>query len=613
MKPNHFKPSHVLDLENVDVSTLILYYLQQLEVEYVFGIPGGAIEPFYNALARCEPHGGPKSIVARHETGAVFMADGYARNSGKLGVCCATTGPGSTNLITGIASAYENQVPLLIITAQTALHNFGRRAFQDSADTGINIVGMMQYCTRYNSMVTHVDQLEQKLVSAIMTAMMPPYGPVHLSIPMDILRANLSANGPSYELPKLVAPPSFLDTDAVSALIGKLSKAKHPVFVLGAGAAESVAPILTLATQMNASIITTPDGKGLINPRHPLFKGVIGFAGHSSAREALREDHVDLVIVIGTIISEWSSDGWDKLSLLNDRLVHVDSVPANLTFTPMASLHVLGRPRTVFERILETTRADSNVATPEATLNAPESENTQTTDNPAQDYHFSVDSPQSFVDESSPIKPPSLMRILAQRFPPHTKFLADTGNSLAWAIHYLHPFDRRISERRHRETHTPGRRKDKAGLFQCAIEFASMGWAIGNAIGAALAQPGDPVVCLTGDGSVLMNGQEISVAAELQLPVVFIILNDGALGMVKHGQRMSGAEPIGFQLPPTNFAMLAQSMGVVGKRIETIKDLLALDFKAISSSREPIVLDVVIDTEQTPPLGSRINVLNNTL
>lgn len=601
MKPDPLKEPHLPNRLDLDASTLILFYLEQLKIEYVFGVPGGAIEPFYNALAKSGRNGGPRAVVARHESGAVFMADGYARNSGKLGVCCSTTGPGSTNLITGVASAYQNQVPLLVITPQTALRNFGRRALQDSADTGVNIVGMMQYCTRYNTMVTHIDQLEHKLVSAIMTAMMPPYGPVHLSIPMDILKSQLSTNSGAYELPKLVAPPSFLDTNAVTVLIDKLEKAKKIVFVLGAGAAEAAADIITLAGQLNACIVTTPDGKGLVSPRHPLFRGVIGFAGHSSARQTLREENVDLVVVVGAIISEWSSNGWDKRSLLNERMVHIDSVPDNLTMSPMAGLHVLGRPSTVFERILESRKDEP----PSLTWDD------STEGNSASQYPFSMNEPRACNDTTSPIKPPWLMKTLAEHFPPHTKFLADAGNGIAWAIHYLHPFDRRVSERRNRDDRSRGRRKDKAGLFQCATEFAPMGWAIGNAVGTALASPDNPVVCITGDGSLLMNGQEITVAAQHNLPVVFVVLNDSALGMVKHGQRLAGAEAIGFELPRINFAAFAQSMGIKAVRIEHPDDLLRLDFTAISRRKAPLLLDVVIDSEQVPPIGSRIEILND--
>ncbi len=150
---------------------LLVSYLEQLGVEYVFGIPGGVIEPLYNALARSERRGGVRAVVARHETGAAFAADGYARNSGKLGVVCGTAGPGATNLITGVASAYDNNSPLLVITAQTAITNFRKRAAQESSDTGINTVAMFEYCTHYSTLVSHADQFERKLTSAIMKAL----------------------------------------------------------------------------------------------------------------------------------------------------------------------------------------------------------------------------------------------------------------------------------------------------------------------------------------------------------------------------------------------------------------------------------------------------------
>jgi len=141
------------------MADLLVAYLEQLGVEYVFGVPGGAIEPLYDALARSERRGGVRAVVARHETGAAFMADGYARNSGKLGVCCSTTGPGATNMITGVASAYENNVPMLVITAQTAISTFGKGAIQDSSCTGVNTVGLYSHCTRYNTLISHIDQL----------------------------------------------------------------------------------------------------------------------------------------------------------------------------------------------------------------------------------------------------------------------------------------------------------------------------------------------------------------------------------------------------------------------------------------------------------------------
>src|SRR3990167_63874 len=157
-----------LDMVVLTYADLLVAYLNQLKIDYVFGVPGGAIEPLFDALARSERKGGVRAVVARHEAGAAFMADGYARETGRLGVCCATTGPGATNLLTGVASAYADNVPMLVITAQTPLPKFGRRALQDSSCSAIDIVGMFRHCTRYNSLVSHHEQLENKLIAAIM-------------------------------------------------------------------------------------------------------------------------------------------------------------------------------------------------------------------------------------------------------------------------------------------------------------------------------------------------------------------------------------------------------------------------------------------------------------
>lgn len=201
-----------------EMGDLLVAYLNQLGIEYVFGVPGGAIEPLYNALARSERQGGVRAVVARHETGAAFMADGYARNTGKLGVCCSTTGPGATNMITGVASAYENNVPMLVITAQTAISTFGKGAIQDSSCTGINTVGLYQHCTRYNTLISHPAQFEHKLSAAIMSAMGSPAGPAHISVPRDVMALQALVNGPSYSLDVLLNQPTLIDDNAVASL-----------------------------------------------------------------------------------------------------------------------------------------------------------------------------------------------------------------------------------------------------------------------------------------------------------------------------------------------------------------------------------------------------------
>lgn len=582
--------------KEAELGDLLISYLEQLGVEYVFGIPGGAIEPLYNALARSERRGGPRAIVARHETGAAFMADGYARNSGKLGVCCATTGPGATNLITGVASAYENNVPMLVITAQTALSTFGRGAFQESSCTGINTVGLFEYCTRYNTLVSHVAQFENKLASAIMTAFQSPAGPVHLSVPLDVMRSKWGVKAPSYDLRNLLDKPSLVDDVAVGTLYEDLSKANKPVFLIGDEASEAVGSILSLAVDLDAKLLVTPHGKGLVSPYHPLFRGVIGFAGHESARALLSDSDVDLVVAIGTSLGEWASDGWDTVSLLTKRLIHVESAEANFTRTPMAKLHVRGHLPSIFDKLVKRYESDPKVKI-KAVINGPVEQVNQSDGKPK--HHFLLDDMDGYLSDATPIKPQRLMKELSSIFPPNTHYLADTGASFAWATHYLHPYDRRMA----------GKRNAKGGVFRAALDFASMGWAIGSAVGTALAQKGNPVVCITGDGSVLMNGQEITVAVQEQLPVVFVILNDSGYGMVKHGQRMTGAEEIGVDMPKTNFASFARAMGAEGHVIYSPEDLLALDIKKICNKKGPTVLDIRIDVEEVPPISLRTKVI----
>src|SRR3569833_447820 len=161
-----------------DVADLLVAYLDQIGVEYVFGVPGGAIEPLYNALARSDRRGGVRHMLARHEAGAAFMADGCARETGRIGVCCSASGPGAADLITGVAGAYDNNIPLLVITGQPALPVFGKHPLQESSCTGINVLGMFRHCTRYNSLISHPEQFQPKLVTALQRATRTPRGPV---------------------------------------------------------------------------------------------------------------------------------------------------------------------------------------------------------------------------------------------------------------------------------------------------------------------------------------------------------------------------------------------------------------------------------------------------
>ena len=619
---------------------LIVSYIEQLGVEYVFGVPGGAIEPLYNALSRSARRGGVRPVVARHESGAAFMADGYARETGRIGVCCATTGPGATNMITGVASAYQDNIPMLAITAQTPLASFGLGAVQESSCTAVNTVGMFQYCTHYNSLVSHPDQVEYKLISAL-TAAYQNKGPVHLSIPLDILRMPLQETSSWLHVESLFRELDLVDDNTISAMLLKLKCADKIVMVVGEGCSDGIANIIELARTLGALIVATPQGKGLVDPYLPNFRGVCGLAGHASAKHLLVNADVDLVLLIGSNLDQQATQGWGPSENSRAEFIHIDSVQKNFARSPYARLHVGGNIKKVFKCLVDqldcgpglretrppwdqvTTLKDSQPVVikferrqgDRRNLSARNAQGTMKfahvsdkrvferrrggEDGERMFRNFALDDEVKYLINTSPIKPQRLMYDLSRLFPENTRFLADIGNSFLWGIHYLHPV-------------LPVNRDDRTAsksFFRTSMGFASMGWAIGSAVGTALANPRDPVVCIVGDGSFLMGGQEITTAVTEKLGVVFVILNDQALGTVKFGQQLAGAEPVGFELPPVDFAMFARSMGVGAYTIRSPDDLAALDIAAICRRQGPTLLDVYIEPDEAPPLYERMNML----
>ena len=605
------KPHPPLAQDYPQVADLIVSYLEQLGIEYVFGIPGGAIEPLYNALARSSRRGGPRPMVARHETGAAFMADGYARETGKIGVCCATSGPGATNLITGVACAFDNNIPMLVITGQPSLPSFGRGALQESACTGVNTLGMFRHCTRYNSLVSHPEQIESKLITALQRAVRAPRGPVHLTIPLDIMKSPSPVDAPSYEIADKIRPSALLDMDATDDLQELLQQAGKIRLLIGGGCGEAISTILQFAVLYDIPFVTTPDGKGLVSPHHPLFRGVFGFAGHQSARDLLNDKTVDLILAVGTSMNEWTSSGWSE-SLLNKKLVHIDESAEHLARSPIARLHVRGRLLSIFDRLMESIHKANETGG----LKYQRDPATQEKPYPAWNPENVLADPAKYTSLATPITPQRLMHDLGRLFPPNSRFLADAGNSVAWSTHYLNPTDRRFGGRRvggSGRGRDKGRRQTNGGWLRLTMDFAPMGWAIGGAVGTAAGNPGVPVVCITGDGSMMMNGQEISVAVAEGLTVIFVILNDQALGMVKHGQRLAGAEQIGYQLPTTDFAAMARAMGADGYVIRSPEDMAELDIEAICRKKGPTLLDVFIDGEEVPPINLRMQILGTDI
>ncbi len=567
-----------------NLSDLLVEYLKLLGVEYVFGVPGGHNSALFEALDHSEKRGGPRMVMARHESGAVNMADGYARETGRLGVCTATTGPGSTNLITGLASAYIDHTPMLVVTGQTLLPEFGAGSFQESSPDLMDTAGMLAHCTRYGSIVTHPKQFERKLITALNHALRLPRGPVHLSIPVDLSRAPAPALSYSNFMEFQQDCAEVCDLAAVDRL-GKeildcLHSGKRIVILVGHHCDGASQAILSFAERVRAAVITTQRGKRWVSSYHPLVRGVFGFAGHSSARQALTDDSIGLVLAAGTGLGQWSTSTWDHV-LLNDKLVHIHPCNQYFSRSPMARLHVQADVASLFATLL--TRLDAAEREGSLSLPAPALAKPEGNQGSAVPAQITVREPDDYHCLSVPIHPQRLVWELMQRFPKEARFLIDTSNWLAWTIQYLF-----LKEHQN---------------YRNSAELAAMGWAIGAAVGTALATPGVPTICLTGDGCFLMSGQEITVAVEQQLPVVYVILNDGGYGMVKHRLRQISKVGLEFGFPRVDFAAMAQAMGAHGCSIHTVEELQSLDVAALCTRKGPTILDVFIDPEATPPMG----------
>ena len=580
--------THILDpvsfINPATCSDLIVNYIQQLGIDTVFGIPGGAIEPLFNALARSSRDGGPKLVVARHECGAAFMADGYYRETGKMGVVCATTGPGTTNLITGICSAMAEHIPLLVITAQTALPKFGRRALQESSCTAIDTVAMMRYCTAFTSLVSHPEQLESKMISAIMAAHRNTPAPVHISVPSDVL--NMTIKLPNRLHADLFSHDFALsDEFALDTLFKKVKKVDTIAVFIDEGVGSASRQVVRFCELVNAPFVVGQCGKYWVDETHPLYRGVYGFAGHQSARDIFDQGKPDLVIAVGASLNELSTGGWNKL-LLNTKLVHIDNNVEHFTRSPMANHHVCGDVGVIFSKLNQF--VNSQLSKGKQWLSCMP---TPTQRNLLGTY-ASLENPCDGSSKPSKVKSRELFALLAHKVPKDTRVYMDAGNTWAWMAHYFV-------------------NKSYDGHVRSGAGFGAMGWAISAAIGSAIANPKKLTVCIVGDGAYLMSAQELSVAVQLSLPVVFIVLNDSAFGMVMHGQRLAKAESIGWELPEVNYALQARSLGAVGIEVKSLDKIYDMDFAQWMEVNGPVLLDVKIDIDDIPPIAQRVKGLNN--
>jgi acetolactate synthase-1/2/3 large subunit len=479
---------------------------------------------------------------------------------------------------------------MLVITAQTPLPKFGKNALQESSCTAIDTVAIFKHCTHYNTLVSHTDQLNTKLISALMRTRRVPAGPVHISVPSYILIQKPETHL-KITTDRLKQEFVLTDNAAVEQLTDMLSSAWRVALFLGKGCGSAIGEIMEFAELTRAPIMTGPAGKRWVNGFHPLYRGVFGFAGHESAEMTMQDDSIDLILAVGTPITELGTGGWQG-SLLSDRLVHIDSTVEHFSRSPMAQLHVCGDINEVFKTLNEKVRMGIKWGRSWDAVD-PVKQNFLDHHTPSSDhgYQIRLKDPEKCHSNSIPLKPQRIATEFARNIPSSFRVHLDAGNVWSWFTHYFH-------------------RASAKGHYHIAMGFGSMGWAVGAAIGTSIGSK-KPSVCITGDGSYLMAGQEITSALQQQLPVIYVVFNDSALGMVKHGQRLGGAEEVGFELPTISFAKMAEAMGIEGITITTPEELVNIDWKRLGKKKEPTMIDMIIDGEEIPPMGQRVKGLAN--
>ncbi|EKB24361.1 acetolactate synthase, large subunit, biosynthetic type [Aeromonas veronii AMC35] len=523
--------------------------LKKQGVTQVFGYPGGAIMPVYDALY----DGGLAHQLCRHEQGAAMAAVGYARASGQVGVCIATSGPGATNLVTGLAEALLDSVPLVAISGQVPCSAIGTDAFQE-----VDVLGMSLSCTKHSFMVTDVADLPQVIAEAFATASEGRPGPVLIDLPKDVQLANVQlAKAPAQSPLFAVEESEVLNPSDLAAARTLLAAAERPVLYVGGGVgmanAEQQLRDFAAATGMPA--VTTLKGIGALDPDSPVYLGMLGMHGTKAANYAVQQ--CDLLLVVGARFDDRVTGKLEEFAP-EAKVIHLDVDAAEFGKRRAAEVGITTDLKQVLPRLAMTLDI------------APWREHCAAM---AREYAFRYDHP------GQAIYAPALLKQLSARLPESSVVACDVGQHQMWVAQHM----RFTSPRNHLSS---------AGL-------GTMGFGLPAAIGAKMSRPEDEVVLVSGDGSFMMNVQELGTIRRAQLKVKMVLLDNQRLGMVRQWQELffDGRYSETILSDNPDFVALAAAFGIPGETI-TCKEQIAGAFDRLLASESAYLLHVAISEEE---------------
>jgi acetolactate synthase-1/2/3 large subunit len=560
---------------------VFLSYLKAEGVRVVFGIPGGLLYPFFEAV---EADNDLRIVVSKHEEGAAFMADGYARVGRKLAVCAGTSGPGATNMMTGVACAFADGVPMLVVTGQAASHALGKGAAQETSREDIDIVAMFQPVTKYSAMVTSPGTMPGQLRRALRQALTGRPGPVHLNFPVDLWARPLTED---WFDPKTYRPDTnTFDRTAVQRAVDVLLSAERPTLLAGAGVgiASAEQHLRSLAEILPARVATTPRAKGLFPEDHELSLGVFGVAGHEDARSLLLGKEIDALVTVGASLSETSTLHWNPALGAFKTLLQVDIDVDRIGRNYPVDIPLVGDAQTILiELVYHLHRAIRDGQAPKSTWHKAPSLRR------GHDRYLNADLRCS---RAIPLTPARWRCDLQDVLPENAVVFSDVGGHMLWNIHHLC-----IRE---------GQR------FILNLGFGSMGHGTAAPIGAALAEAGRPMFAIVGDACFTMNGMELLTAAEYDVPVIWIVENNNMQSITFFGSKM--LHPTSRPLRSSQYscklqvAAIARAMGISATIVDKPGQMQGAVRKALSRA-EPCVIEVRVDADVSPPLDERMNSL----
>jgi acetolactate synthase I/II/III large subunit len=537
--------------------------LKRHGVKHIFGYPGGAILPIYDELYRAEAEGGIQHILVRHEQGGAHAADGYARATGQVGVCFGTSGPGATNLVTGIATAQMDSIPMVIITGQVPRAAIGTDAFQET-----DIYGITLPIVKHSYVVRDPRDMARIVAEAFHIASSGRPGPVLIDVPKDV---GLEEFDYVPVEPSSVRIPGYRPTvkgnpRQINQAINLLRDALRPLLYVGGGAiaANAHEEIKELAELFQLPVTTTLMGKGIFDENHPLSVKMLGMHGTAYANFAVTE--CDLLIAVGARFDDRVTGKLDEFAS-RAKVIHIDIDPAEVGKNRAPEVPIVGDVKHVLQELLHRCHEIKDLVRPNQTKGWLDRINRWKEDYPLVVPHYEdVISPQEVVVE-------------LDRQAPDAYYTTDVGQHQMWAAQFLNSGPRRwISS---------------AGL-------GTMGYGMPAAMGAKVALPDEEVICVAGDASIQMNIQELATLAKYGINVKTVILNNGWQGMVRqwqqafYGERYSSSD---MEAGMPDFVMLATAFGVKGIRVshyDELKDAIA----SMLAYNGPVLLDVQVKRDE---------------